>query len=254
MFFIKTIINNLHINYIKKGKGKNLLIIPGWGTTINTYMPLIESLSKDYTVYSLDMPGFGLSEEPPNPWNIDDYVVFINSFLKKLKIKSPYLIGHSNGGRIIIKMMSQKQKIKCSKIVLISSAGIVSKMNLTKKIKQKIFKLGKKLITNTSPNLLNHLKKHFGSDDYKKASPTMRETLIKLVNEDLKAYLEKINVPTLLIWGTKDTATPLLNGITMENKIPQAKLIKIENCTHYVYLEKLPYVAKIITEFFEEEK
>ena len=41
MINIKITIKNLSINYIKRGNGKTVLILPGWGTTINTYMPLI---------------------------------------------------------------------------------------------------------------------------------------------------------------------------------------------------------------------
>lgn len=56
MIIIK--IKGLNINYIKKGNGKSVLIIPGWGTTIEIYMPLINSISTYRTVYCLDMPGF----------------------------------------------------------------------------------------------------------------------------------------------------------------------------------------------------
>ena len=63
------------------------LILPGWGTTINTYMTLINSISNYATVYCLDMPGFGESQEPSTYWNIDDYVEFIIEFIKKQEIK-----------------------------------------------------------------------------------------------------------------------------------------------------------------------
>lgn len=56
MIFIKTTIKNLRVNYIKKGNGKNVLILPGWGTTIDTYETLINSISNYSNVYCLDMP------------------------------------------------------------------------------------------------------------------------------------------------------------------------------------------------------
>ena len=83
MIKIKTIIDGLSINYIKRGSGKVVLILPGWGTTINTYMPLINNLSTYSTVYSLDMPGFGYSQEPDVSWNVDNYVDFVIKFIKK---------------------------------------------------------------------------------------------------------------------------------------------------------------------------
>lgn len=256
MIFIKTIINNLNINYIKTGNGKAVLILPGWGTTINTYMSLINSISTYSTVYCLDMPGFGNSQEPDTGWNLDNYVDFVINFMKDQNIKEVDLIGHSNGGRIIIKLMNQKNlNFKVNKIILIGSAGIVHEKNLSQKLKAKTYKFCKKVlefkpIKTTFPSLLPKLKNKFGSEDYKNASPVMRQTLVQLVNTDLREFLPNINVPTLLIWGANDTATPISDAELMEKLIPDAGLVKIENCSHYVFLERATYVNKIISTFF----
>lgn len=255
MILIETLIDNLKINYIKKGTGKTVLLLPGWGTTIDTYATLINSISSYANIYCLDMPGFGKSEEPNVPWDLNDYVNFIVEFIKKQEINELDLIGHSNGGRIIIKLMSkQNLDFKVNKIILIGSAGIVHKKTLSQKIKIKFFKLCKKvvsfkLIKSIFPNLLEKMKNSFGSDDYRNASPVMKQCLVKLVNEDIREYLPNINVPTLLLWGENDTATPLSDAIIMEKLIPDAGLVKIENCTHYVFLEKAYYVNTIIKNF-----
>lgn len=257
MIQIKTIINNLSINYIKKGNGKVVLILPGWGTTINTYMSIINSISTYSTVYCLDMPGFGESEEPNASWNLDNYVEFVIQFLKNQNIKEVDLIGHSNGGRIIIKMMSKENlNFKVSKIILIGSAGIVHEKTLNQKIRIKTYKICKKIIeikpiNKAFPNLIDKIKNSFGSEDYRNASPIMKKNLVQLINEDVKQYLQKINVPTLLIWGENDTATPISDGETMEKLIPDAGLIKVENCSHYVFLERTAYVNKIISVFLQ---
>ncbi len=255
MISIKTIINNLNINYIKKGNGKAVLILPGWGTNINTYMPIINSLSTYHTVYCLDMPGFGESEEPNTSWNLDDYVTFVIDFIKSQNINELSLIGHSNGGRIIIKLMNEKNlSFKVNKIILIGSAGIVHEKTLYQNSKVKLAKIGKNIlelkpIKKIFPNLITKLKNNFGSEDYKNASPIMKETLVQLINYDLREFLPNINVPTLLIWGSNDTATPISDGKLMEKLIPDAGLIRVENCSHYVFLEQPGYVNKIINTF-----
>lgn len=256
---MKTIIDNLKINFIKEGNGKSVLILPGWGTTIDTYKTLINAISSYSCVYCLDMPGFGNSDQPNNSWNIDDYVSFVTKFIKNQNIKELDLIGHSNGGRIIIKLLNNKKiDFKVNKVILIGSAGIVHKKNFYYFIKLKIFKLFKTLlelkpIKKLFPNLLLKLKNHFGSEDYRNASPIMKETIIKLVNEDLTEYLPNISVPTLLIWGELDTATPISDGEIMEKLIPDAGLIKIKNCSHYVFLENPTYINQIIYTFLNGE-
>lgn len=73
--------------------------------------------------------------------------------------------------------------------------------------------------------------------------------MVKLINEDLKVYLPNINAPTLLLWGEKDTATPIEDAYIMEKSIPDAGLVKVDGCTHYVFLEQPIYINKIIKTF-----
>jgi len=244
----------MNINYIKQGTGKNVLILPGWGTTINTYMSLINDISKYSTVYCLDMPGFGESDEPSTMWNLDKYIDFIIKFIESQNIKELDLIGHSNGGRIIIKLMNNNLSFKVNKIILIGSAGIVHKKSFSQKLRIKLFKIAKKTlglkpVKAIFPNALDNLKNKFGSADYKNASPIMKQCLVSLVNEDLKEYLPNIKVPTLLIWGEQDTATPIEDAVLMEKLIPDAGLVKVDNCSHYVFLEKPAYVNLVIRTF-----
>lgn len=253
MIIIK--IKDLNINYLKKGTGENVLILPGWGTTIETYMPLINSISNYRTVYCLDMPGFGKSSEPNIAWDLNDYVEFVLEFINKMKIQELDLIGHSNGGRIIIKLMNRPNlNIKVKNIILIGSAGIVKPLSFYQKNKIKLFKSCKNLIEikpikSAFPNLLNKLKNNYGSEDYKNASPIMKQSMVNLINIDLRECLPNIKRPTLLIWGAEDTATPISDGELMEKLIPDSGLVKFENCTHYVFLEQPVYVNAVINNF-----
>lgn len=206
------------------------------------------------------MPGFGNSQEPKNSWNIDDFVDFIIRFINKLEIKQLDFIGHSNGGRIIIKLMNKKNlNFKVNKIILIGSAGIAHKKSLYVKIRIKVFKICKKIanikfIKKILPNLESKIKKRFGSEDYNNSTPIMRQTMVKLLNEDLTNYLKNIKVPTLLLWGENDTATPLSDAKIMESKIPDCGLVSVPKCSHYVFLERPMYINKIIKTFLMGEE
>jgi pimeloyl-ACP methyl ester carboxylesterase len=153
------------------------------------------------------------------------------------------LVGHSNGGRIAIKLnILENLPFNINKNILIDSAGIKAKLSFYKKLRIKLFKILKKLSTitfvkNLFPNLESDLKNKFGSSDYNNASPIMKETLVKLVNEDLTDKLNKINVPTLLIWGDKDTATPLSDAKIMNKNIKDSGLVIYENCSHFSFVE-----------------
>ena len=65
---------NISFYYKKYGtKSRNILILPGWGNTRETFNYLISCLKNDYTIYILDYPGFGKSPFPNNDLTIYDY-------------------------------------------------------------------------------------------------------------------------------------------------------------------------------------
>ena len=91
-------------------------------------------------------------------------------------------------------------------------------------------------------DILDKRRKKAGSADYQAASPKMRAVLSRVVNEDLRPQLAKIKNPTLLVWGSEDTATPLSDGQTMESILKKngsdTALIVFEGRGHYAFLEE----------------
>ena len=78
---MKTKINGLNINYIDEGCGKLLVLLHGWGSNIELFKGIIDFAKAKYHVVAMDMPGFGKSDEPKEPMNVDDYVSFVLSFI-----------------------------------------------------------------------------------------------------------------------------------------------------------------------------
>lgn len=259
---MKTIINGLNINYIDEGSGQLLLMLHGWGSNIELFKGIIDFAKSKYHVVAMDMPGFGKSDEPKEPMNVDDYVNFVISFIKELypSEKEIILLGHSMGGRIIIKLTSGmhdgriKTDFTVPKIVLTDAAGVKPVRSAAQNKRTKRYKFYKSIITKTGiakafPGTLDALQKKFGSADYAAASPIMRQSLVKVVNEDLVPYMPSVTMPALLIWGDLDTATPLSDGQQMEKLMPEAGLAVINGVGHYSFLENPVLYNKILGSF-----
>lgn len=168
-----------------------------------------------------------------------------------MNINEVSLLGHSFGGRVIIKLCSRKNlKFKINKLVLIDIAGI--KHTPKKTFRQRIYKITFPIIKKISPNLLNKIKTKVGSADYRSASPMMRDILVKVVNEDLKGLIPNIKSPTLLIWGENDTATPYSDAEYMKENIKDAGIVKIENAGHFSFLENPYLVNKVLESFLKK--
>lgn len=238
-------INLDKVNYIQYGnsKGKDIILLHGWGQNIEMMEPLGNPLSTKYHITILDFPGFGKSSEPDEVWMVSDYANLVHELVKKLKIKNPTLIGHSFGGRVAIVYASMYE---VDRVVLFGSPCVRTKKDLS--FKEKMLKKAKTLPG--MEKLAELAKNYIGSEDYKNATPKMREILVKTVNEDLSDYAKKITAPTLLIWGEYDEAAPLEEAKLLEKLLTDGALIVLPG-THYAYLENLNQVINIINNFME---
>ncbi len=250
-------INNININYRSEGAGETLVLLHGWGSNIKLFDGIFDLMSGQYNVLAPDMPGFGLSQEPSSPWCVDDYVDFVIDFLKSLNIKKASFLGHSFGGRGIIKLLNRPDlPFEIDKLVLVDSAGIKPEKNFKQKLKLRVYKLSKGVLNlapvkKLFPDALENLRKKNGSADYNNASPIMRQCLVKVVNEDLTHLLPSIKQPVLLIWGSNDTATPLSDGKLMESLMPEAGLAVIEGVGHYSFIENQAVFNNIMRSYFK---
>lgn len=250
-------VNRIKINYEQKGEGELIVLLHGWGSNIKLFANLIELLSKKYMVVAMDMPGFGESEEPPSAWCVDDYAKFVIDFLSDYDTKKVMLLGHSFGGRVIIKLNSRNDlPFEITKVILVDSAGILPPKSNKKSFRTYYYKAGKAILSTgiaqkIAPDALENFRKKMGSADYAAASPLMRQVLVKTVNEDLEPLLPNIKCPTLLVWGVNDTATPLSDGEKMEKLIPDAGLVKLENAGHYSFLEQQYTFNKVMCSFMK---
>ena len=244
------------INYEIEGEGKPIILLHGWLASLETMMPLQKHLAKNFKVYNVDIIGFGKSELPDNPLNTDEFGDFLDKFITTLKIENPILIGHSHGGRTIINYAGRKLG-KINKIILIDSAGIKPRRSFSYYIKVYSFKIVKnmvKILPKKCSNLREKALEKFGSDDYKNSPEVLRKTMNIILNEDQRKIMTNINAPTLLIWGDKDTATPISDAKIMEKVIPNCGLATLEDAGHFSYLDKLGQCLIILDEFLKNDK
>lgn len=231
------------------------VMLQGWGTTLEIYDSVADALNDRYRFIQFDLPGFGGSDEPREPWNVDAYADFFCKLMEKLEIKKAVLIGHSYGGRVIIKLAARDSiPFEISKIVLMDAAGVMPKRSAWAKFKIKRYKVLKKIAANKVvyalfPELIDDWRSRQGSADYRNASPVMRSCMVMAVNEDLTDLMPKITQDTLLIWGDIDTATPIGDAHIMEEKIQNAGLAVLKGAGHYAFLEQPAVFRQIIRSF-----
>lgn len=227
--------------YLKEGVNPEtkILVLHGWNTGLKHIEPLSELLANLGEVHAVDLPGHGLSPVPESVWGMAEFADEIKSYLDKAGISKAILVGHSFGGKTIIKFMSLYPEY-ASKIVLIGASGIRPRPSIKKRIKFTALKLLRNFIRFKNTKLGMKIYQDwyipkFASRDYLNAGP-MTKTFVKTINEELHEELKAIKVPSLLIWGDLDDESPVSVGETMSQYIKDSRLIVMKSQGHFPYL------------------
>ena len=242
-------IGGLNINYKISGPDGSkdapvLVVLQGWGTGMEIYDSVAAAVNDRYRVVQFDLPGFGASDEPEEPWNVDAYADFFCSFMEALGIKKAALLGHSYGGRVIIKLAARDSlPFEIEKIVLVDSAGVMPERSASQNFKVKLYKIKRTFLMSKPvhamfPEVIDYWMSKQGSEDYRNASPVMKRCLVLAVNEDLQHLMPSVKQEVLLVWGDLDLDTPISDAHKMEAKMPNAALVVLEGTDHYSFLYK----------------
>src|SRR6185436_3700921 len=102
---MKSIVSGLATEHSENGVGPTILMLHGWGDSLHSFDILAQKL-QGYQIVRLDLPGFGNSELPRGIWDMERYAKFVKEFCEKMHIDPEFVVGHSFGGRILIKALA----------------------------------------------------------------------------------------------------------------------------------------------------
>lgn len=248
---MQVVVDSLLTQYETLGKGKLILLLHGWGDQAKTFSALQTALAKKFRVVALDLPGFGGTEAPHEVWGIADYAQFVAHFLQKIEARPVHtLLGHSNGGAIAIRGLAQGV-LHADKLVLLGSAGIRGEYKGRVKALRYITKAGKVLTAPLPKSVKLRLRKKVyqtvGSDML--VAEHLQETFKKVVTDDVRADAAQLTMPTLLIYGENDDATPVRYGELFHEAIDGSTLEVLPGAGHFVHVDRPGDVLRAIQEF-----
>ena len=243
-----------------------IVLLHGMSSSLNTWDSLVILMKGEKRMISMDLPAFGLTG--PNPQNIygtDYYESFLDSFLLKLNIKQCIIAGNSMGGGIAWNYTADHPE-KINKLILINSAGFQGKKGkgslgftiasmpvinnlllyitptfLVRKSLETIFvdqsKITEKLITRFHDLTICEGNRRAALSIFKNR-----------VNQNTDK-INKINTPTLIIWGENDELISVDNAYLFQKGIKESKLEILKNTGHTPMEENPEKIAAIVKAF-----
>ena len=159
-------------------------------------------------------------------------------------------------GKSLLQFANEPQVV--NRLVLTGCAGLKKPQTEEQKKRSEEYQKKKKslmgltklpLVGGLAQKSLKALQEKYGSADYNALDDEMKKTFVKVISEDLRPLLPKIQASTLLIWGEKDQDTPLWMGQAMEQEIKDAGLVIFENDDHFAYLRQWPRFVTVVRAF-----
>lgn len=258
--YIKAAGISLYCEYILNGKPP-LLLIHGFASSTYTFRRMIPLLQHQFSIIALDLPGFGRSEKPTSfIYSLQNYAELMLECIQHFGISKPYIVAHSMGGQIALNMARIAPE-KISKLILLCSSGYLrrAKKPLIYSSYLPFFEKfvhyyvrRKEVIDHLRNVVYNHsLISDELIDEFARPleEKGFYQALIRLLRhrEDLEPHqLQKIQVPTLLIWGEEDKVVPVDIGYRLVHDLPRAHLIIYEKTGHLITEEKPEHVFENI--------
>ena len=261
-------VNDHTIHYIQKGNGKPLILVHGFAGSTYTWRYLIPLLADRYTVYALDLPGFGLSDKSPRGnYDMESQGNLLTGFMDALKLPSATLVGHSMGG-VVVSYAALTAPSKVDTLVLIEP-GFYAKGSPAF-LKYLFFPLdrimARQFYTKSFMKqfLLNsYYNKSLVTDEVVDAymvptrTPGALDAMAHMMKSVGQRRYEGITVnisrPTLIVWGEnarrKDMAVKLEEAKQFNREIRGSRLVLIQECGHYIQEEKPQELANTIRDF-----
>ena len=223
---------------------QTLYIIHGWTYTTAHWEKTISLLKEaGVNVKMLHVPG--LTEPSKKVFTITDYTKWADANIPNGAIA----LGHSNGGRILLNLLSEKPD-KLKHLILLNSAGVYEPSK-KRSFFRTIAKIGAPLKKNAFFAKAFH--KIIGASDYDHAPENMKQTLTNMLESDKNLQLEQVTTPTTILWGKEDTTTPPRQANIMNEKLPNSTLKFYEHWPHAPYIYDPAGLARAIATAVKEQ-
>jgi pimeloyl-ACP methyl ester carboxylesterase len=260
--------------YVKLGTGPVLLLLHGLGCTHRTWLPVLDSLARRYTVVAPDLLGHGESDKPRADYSIGAFANGMRDLLTVLDIDKVTVVGHSFGGGVAMQFAYQFPE-RTERLVLVGSGGLGPEVSaaikaitttgfyqamgaLTLPGVRHVGAAGLKALARTGLTEFrdfDEVAAIYESLRDPRARAAIRHVVRavvdwqgQIVTMADRAYLTKA-MPMCVIWGDEDRVIPVSHAARAAELAPNARVEVIPNAGHFPHKDHPERFVRILNDF-----
>jgi pimeloyl-ACP methyl ester carboxylesterase len=263
--------DTVNINYEKHGDGqRSLVCLHGFGASLETWRDVLPYF-QTYTVYLVDLKGFGLSSKPDdNQYRPSDQARIVSAFLDFIDVRHAVLVGNSLGGGVALMTYLTMPSVpaRVDRLVLIDAAVYpqplpfyisLLRVPVLKKVIPHLISADARVRLVLANGFYDNAKvtpdrvrRHGQFLDLPGSLHALIETAHQIIPDDIQSFLGKlkeVNIPTLIIWGEQDRIISPGKAQRLQRDIHDARLVIIPKCGHLPQEEAPTATAEAIRAF-----
>ncbi|WLD92477.1 2-succinyl-6-hydroxy-2,4-cyclohexadiene-1-carboxylate synthase [Alkalihalobacillus sp. AL-G] len=271
---MKLLINNVRIHVeIHGDDGPVLVLLHGFTGSIREWDPFIQSWKKDFRVIAIDLIGHGKSEHPMDfkRYSMEDAVRDIDEILNYFNVESAFFLGYSLGGRVALSLaMTYPNRVK--KLILESASPGLESEEARSKRRQQDHQLADRIKVEGIESFVTYWESIPLFAPQQRLPEAKRDQLrarrlenstVGLANSlrgmgtgeqpSWWGRLTELTVPTLLVVGELDQKFCVI-AEQMSERLPNSRMVVVENAGHTVHLEQIKKFDKIVIEELHNRK
>ncbi|MFJ2901008.1 MULTISPECIES: alpha/beta fold hydrolase [unclassified Streptomyces] len=260
--------------YRMAGTGPALVLIHGIGDSSATWADLIPRLARTHTVIAPDLLGHGASDKPRADYSVAAYANGVRDLLTALGIESATLVGHSLGGGVAMQFAYQFPE-RTERLILVSAGGVGREVTPVLRLVSlpgaplmlsALRVPGMRLHVGLAVRLMRLLDTDLGQDATElltlvDALPdeTSRNAFVRTLRAVVdwrgqvvtmldRCYLTQ-GMPTLLVWGERDSVVPVRHAHRAHEAMPGSRLEIFEGAGHFPFHADPDRFVSLVEEF-----
>ena len=252
--------SGITLNYLEQGNpdGEAIIMLHGYSDSWHSYAPILPLLPKDYHVFALDQRGHGDSSKDATSYTIDTFAADVVAFMDAKHISTATIVGHSMGS-LVAQLAAIYYPSRLARLVLVGSRAswtspeIVGLHDIVQTFTDPVspdfiadFQMST-IYTPVPPDFLEQVI----AESMKVPAHVWRQVIASLVQQEVTSHLNKITMPTLILWGDQDSMFPQSEQETLRRLIPNATLLIYAQTGHAVQWEQPKLFALDLQQFME---
>jgi pimeloyl-ACP methyl ester carboxylesterase len=259
-------VDGVSIHYRELGAGSPVVLVHGFGASLETWRGVHEALARDHRVIAIDLKGFGWSSRPEGDYSPAAEAALVWAVLDQLGAKDQVaIVGHSWGSSVVLAMALARPE-RVSRLALASAyvydAQVPSFFRWAQKggMGEVLFRLYYRERMEERIPLAYHddwyvTQEKVDRVEAELARPGATAAALAAARGHRFAAMERrystVAVPTLLLWGDDDLITPLIYGERLLRDLPDAKLVVFPACGHIPMTEAQNLMIRELAAFLK---